>query len=142
MLAAIKRKLSEQEVAKVEALQLPGLRFINEMKRFYVGGTTAAHVLGHVNIEEEGKGGVEISFNKLICGQGGRLLLNVDALKNSYDHALEESVPGANVTLTIDTLIQHYAEKALQSVRAAARAAGAVVGCDRNGRDSRDRKLS
>lgn len=127
VLAAIKRKLSDQEVAKVEALQLPGLRFVNEMKRFYVGGTTAAHVLGHVNIEEEGKGGVEISFNKLICGQGGRLLLNVDALKNSYDHALEESVPGANVTLTIDTMIQHYAEKALQDAVRASRARGGTV---------------
>jgi cell division protein FtsI/penicillin-binding protein 2 len=114
VLVAVKRKLSEKEIPQVEALQLPGFRFINEMKRHYVTGPTAAHVLGFVDMEDRGQGGLEQVYDKLIRGQGGRLLLDVDALKKSYDHSIEESIPGANVTLTIDATIQRYAEQALE----------------------------
>ncbi|MFL6277518.1 MAG: penicillin-binding protein [Blastocatellia bacterium] len=113
VLVAVKRKLTDKEAAQVEALHLGGLRFVNEMKRSYVAGPTAAHVLGFVDIEERGQGGLEQAYDKQIRGKGGRLVLDVDALNKSYDHSLEESIPGANVTLTIDVLIQHYAEQAL-----------------------------
>ena len=113
VLVAVKRKLTEEEATQVDALKLPGLRFVNEMKRNYVAGQTAAHVLGFVDIEERGQGGLEQAYDKQIRGKGGRLVLDVDALNKSYDHSLEESVPGADVTLTIDLLIQHYAEEAL-----------------------------
>ncbi|MFL6212725.1 MAG: penicillin-binding protein [Blastocatellia bacterium] len=114
VLVAIKRKLSDKEAEQVEALKMPGLRFVNEMKRNYVAGQTAAHVLGFVDMEERGQGGLEQAYDKQIRGKGGRLVLDVDALNKSYDHSIEESIPGANVTLTIDLLIQHYAEQALK----------------------------
>src|SRR5581483_2601929 len=113
VLVAVKRKLTDKEADQVEALHLDGLRFVNEMKRHYVADQTAAHVLGFVDMEERGQGGLEQAYDKQIRGKGGRLVLDVDALNKSYDHSLEESIPGANVTLTIDVLIQHYAEQAL-----------------------------
>jgi cell division protein FtsI (penicillin-binding protein 3) len=127
VLAVVKRKLNEKEVAGVEALAIPGLRFINEMKRYYVSGKTAAHVLGFVDIDERGQGGLELSYDKLVRGEGGRLSLDVDALKKSYDHSIEEPVPGANIELTIDTLIQHYAEKALADCIRTTRARGGSI---------------
>ena len=127
VLVAVKRKLKPEEVTRIEALAIPGLRFVNEMKRFYVSGATASHVLGFVDIDERGQSGIELTYDKVIRGQGGRLLLDVDALKKSYDHEIEESVPGVNVTLTIDTLIQHYAEKALAEAVRGGRARGGTV---------------
>lgn len=127
VLVAIKRKLSEKEVASVEALALPGLRFINEMKRYYVTGQTAAHVLGFVDMEDRGQGGLELTYDRVIRGQGGRLTLDVDALKKSYDHSIVESTPGANVTLTIDTTIQRYAEQALTEAIRTHRARGGTI---------------
>jgi cell division protein FtsI/penicillin-binding protein 2 len=125
---AIKRKLTDVEASAIEALGLPGMRFVPEMKRFYVTGATAAHVLGFVDFEEQGKSGVEQAYDQLICGSGGRLLLEVDALKKSYDHQIEEWVPGASVTLTLDTVIQHYVEKALVSaVRTTGSRGGTIV---------------
>src|SRR6185503_19271217 len=122
---AVKRKLDDKEVAQIEKLRLPGLRFIDEMKRFYVSGASAAHVLGFVDIDEKGVGGIELSYDKSIRGQGGRLLLDVDALNKSYDHSVENPIPGANVSLTIDLVIQHHVEKALA---AAVRSTGARGG--------------
>ena len=122
---AVKRKLDDKAVAQVEKLRLPGLRFVNEMKRFYLSGTSASHVLGFVDIDERGVGGIELSYDKTIRGQGGRLLLDVDALNKSYDHSVEQPIPGANVALTIDLVIQHRVEKALA---AAVRSTGARGG--------------
>ncbi|MCI0486559.1 MAG: PASTA domain-containing protein, partial [Blastocatellia bacterium] len=112
---------------RLEATSIPGLRFVPEMKRFYLNGKSAAHLIGFVDIDEKGMGGVELTYDKLIRGQGGRLLVNVDALKNSYDHEIEDSVPGADLTLTIDVMIQHYAEKALSSAVRANRARGGTI---------------
>src|SRR5712692_1037146 len=65
---AVKRRLDDKEVAKVEKLALPGLRFVNEMKRFYVSGRSASHVLGFVDVDEHGGGGIELSCDKMIRG--------------------------------------------------------------------------
>ncbi|HEX8185724.1 MAG TPA: penicillin-binding protein [Blastocatellia bacterium] len=127
VLAVVKRKLNGKEAAQVEALKIPGLRFVNEMKRYYVSGRTASHVIGFVDMDERGQGGLELSYDKLVRGQGGRLSLDVDALKKSYDHSIEEPVPGANIHLTIDTLIQHYAEKALADCIRSTRARGGTI---------------
>jgi cell division protein FtsI/penicillin-binding protein 2 len=127
VLIALKRKLSKKEVEQVERLSLDGLRFVNEMKRYYVADDTAAHILGFVDIDEKGAGGLELSYDKLIRGRGGRLQLDVDALKKSYDHSFEQAQPGANVTLTIDTMVQHYAEEALAAAVRASRARGGTV---------------
>lgn len=127
VLVAVKRKLSTEEMASVDALAIQGLRYVNEMKRFYVSGATASHVLGFVDVDERGMSGIELTYDRLIRGRGGRLLLNVDALKNSYDHQMDESVPGANITLTIDTLIQHYAERALADAVRALNARGGTI---------------
>ncbi|HXU39573.1 MAG TPA: penicillin-binding protein 2, partial [Blastocatellia bacterium] len=124
---AVKRKLDPDEVAAVSKLSLPGLRFVNEMKRFYVTGRTASHILGFVDFDERGVGGIELSYDKLIRGQGGRLLLDVDALNKSYDHSVEEPVPGANVSLTIDLMIQDHVEKALAEAVKSTHARGGTI---------------
>jgi len=124
---AVKRKLTDEEVAEVGKLGLPGLRFVNEMKRFYVTGATASHLLGFVDIDERGVGGIELSYDKLIRGKGGRLLLDVDALNKSYDHSVEEPVPGADVTLTIDLMIQNHIEKALKEAVRSTHARGGTI---------------
>ena len=124
---AVKRKLDDKEVARIEKLGLPGLRFVPEMKRFYVSGASAAHVLGFVDIDERGVGGIELSYDKAIRGKGGRLLLDVDALNKSYDHSVEDPLPGANVSLTIDLVIQHHVEKALAEAVRSTRARGGQI---------------
>ncbi|HXG94243.1 MAG TPA: penicillin-binding protein [Blastocatellia bacterium] len=124
---AVKRKLTEKEAAAVTALNLPGLRFVDEMKRHYVSGPVASHILGYVNIDEYGQSGIERAYDEVIRGQGGRLMLDIDALKKSYGHSVEQSVPGANVTLTIDVLIQSYAERALADAVKSLNARGGTV---------------
>jgi cell division protein FtsI/penicillin-binding protein 2 len=125
---AIKRKLSDKEVDQIDALNLQGFRYINEMKRFYLNGSTAAHVLGFVDMDEKGLSGLERYFDETIRGQEGKMTVTFDALKKPYDHELEKSVPGSNIHLTIDATIQHYAENALrEGIRKSGAKGGTLV---------------
>jgi cell division protein FtsI/penicillin-binding protein 2 len=122
-LVVVKRRLTDKEVEQVEKLNLPpaSYRFINEMKRFYLNNQTAAHLLGYVDMEENGRAGIEQIYNQTIRGDNGKLTLKFDNIKrkdsdprNPYDCIVEQSSQGSNVHLTIDSVIQLYAEKALK----------------------------
>jgi cell division protein FtsI/penicillin-binding protein 2 len=110
---AIKRKLTEKELAAVQRLNCAGLQYVGEMKRSYVNGPVASQVLGFVDVDERGKGGIELSYEKLLRGQPGRLQQDVDALKKVYGHEGQDPTGGGNVSLTIDPVIQGIAERAL-----------------------------
>jgi cell division protein FtsI/penicillin-binding protein 2 len=127
-LVAIKRHLSFQERAQIEALAMPGLQLISEDKRIYVNGSLAAHVLGFVDIDQNGKGGIELKYDELLRGSNGRMLASVDAFRKVYYRQVEGALPGAALRLTIDALIQHYAEEALsEAIRANGARGGTII---------------
>jgi len=123
VMSVIKRKLTDQEVTAVQGLNCAGLQFANEMKRSYINGG-AAQVLGFVDVDERGQGGIELTYEKVLRGQPGRLHENLDALKKPYGHEGQEATAGGNVTLTIDPVVQAIVERAL---------AGAVRKCNARG---------
>ncbi len=55
----IKREITPKQQSKIHALGIPGIGFLTENRRFYPGGPTAAHVLGLVNIDNQGIAGLE-----------------------------------------------------------------------------------
>jgi cell division protein FtsI (penicillin-binding protein 3) len=109
----VKRKVSAEEAKRVRALNLKGVYFQKEMKRFYPKAELAAHVLGHVGIDEDGLAGLEFGMNEQIQGQPGKVLLATDARRQSFRSSEYPGQPGRDVVLTIDSTIQYIAEKAL-----------------------------
>ncbi len=91
----LKRELTPAQQAKILALGLPGIGFRPETRRFYPKGETAAHIIGHVNIDNEGIAGIE----KHIDDQGLR------ALRRAGLTAGKELEP---VRLSIDVRVQHF----------------------------------
>ena len=128
-MVAIKRRLTDAEMAAINALKAPGLHFVDEMKRVYLNGPVAAQVMGFVDAEEKGRGGIEQSYDKVIRGSQGKLLETRDALKKAYDHETEQTpTPGASVSLTIDTEIQARVEQILkEAVRSNGARGGTIV---------------
>ena len=55
----VKRKVSSEEAARVKALNLKGIYFQRETKRFYPKGDLAAQVIGYVGMDDLGLGGLE-----------------------------------------------------------------------------------
>ena len=52
--AYIRRGVAWEDVERLRALNLPGVNFIKEYRRFYPAGETAAHVVGITNIDDVG----------------------------------------------------------------------------------------
>ncbi len=55
----LKREITPQQRAAIHRLGLPGIGFMSENKRVYPNGVGAAHVIGHVNIDNQGIAGIE-----------------------------------------------------------------------------------
>ena len=55
----IKREITPTQQAQIHALGIPGIGFLTENRRFYPGGPTASHILGLVNIDNQGIAGIE-----------------------------------------------------------------------------------
>ena len=57
--AYIKREITPRQQQAIHKLGIPGIGFRVENRRFYPGGAAAAHVLGTVNIDNQGIAGIE-----------------------------------------------------------------------------------
>lgn len=109
----IARKITPEQTARIQALNLRGIYFQKENKRFYPEHSLAAAVLGYVDVDEHGLAGVEYSLDKEIRGRPGRMLVLADARRQWIDRSETKSDIGDTVVLTIDQTIQYIAEKAL-----------------------------
>lgn len=107
------RKLTPEVAERIEALNLRGIYVQKEPVRVYPGRTLASHVLGYVDPDERGLGGIEYAFDKQIRGKPGHVLVTKDARRRGVDRNESAALPGMSVTLTIDENIQYIAEKEL-----------------------------
>jgi cell division protein FtsI (penicillin-binding protein 3) len=127
------RKLSPETVQRITDMNLKGVFFQKENRRVYPQRELAASVLGYVDVDEKGIGGIEYSLDKQIRGRPGKMMVMADGHRRWYDRTESAADPGASITLTIDETIQYIAEKELGRAIAETRAkAGTVVVQDPN----------
>src|SRR5258706_5380247 len=98
--AWIKRRLTDVESETIRKAKLPGIYFQKEDRRFYPQRELASHVLGYVNLDEEGMGGLEYRYNDSVRGDAGRVVIMTDARGRSFHRVEEPSIPGANLVTT------------------------------------------
>lgn len=112
----LRRQLTPRQQADILALGIPGIGFRPEKRRFYPGGSTASHVIGHVNIDNIGLAGMERYID-----QQGHADLRAAGLTS--DTRLEA------VRLSIDLRVQHIVHDVISKAMTnyEAEAAGAVV---------------
>ena len=124
----VARKADAETVERIRSLNLQGIHFQKEPKRFYPKRELAAQVLGYVGTDDQGLSGLEREFNDQLHGRPGKLMISVDARKRWFASVEKESEPGENLVLTIDQNIQYIAERELQRAMEETKAiAGTVV---------------
>src|SRR5258706_3813158 len=124
----IARRMDAESANRVRALNLKGMYFQKESKRFYPKRELASQVLGYVGMDDEGLGGVERSFDEKLRGRPGKMLVSVDARQKSLGRVEKQPEPGDNLVLTIDEKIQYIAERELErTIEATHAEAGTVV---------------
>ena len=111
--AWIARKIDNTTSARVRALNLKGIYFQKESKRFYPKGELAAQVLGYVGLDDDGLGGVEREFQSKLTGKPGQMLITMDNKRRWLGRVEKQPDPGENVVLTIDEKIQYIVEREL-----------------------------
>jgi cell division protein FtsI (penicillin-binding protein 3) len=131
----IKRKADYGETVQVKQLNLPGIYFEKESKRFYPKRELASHVLGYVGMDNEGLNGVEAYYDRLIKGHPGLMQLMADGQQRSYSSVGKLPTAGEDLVLTIDEYIQFVVEQelALQVSKSQAIGGTAIVMDPRNG---------
>jgi cell division protein FtsI/penicillin-binding protein 2 len=126
--AWIARKLPPEKANRIAALNLRGIYFQREGGRFYPKRELAAHVLGYVDIDEKGLGGIEYSLDDAIRSKPGKMMILTDAHRRWYDSSDKAPDTGTSVVLTLDEKIQYIAEKELaQAIQETHARAGTVI---------------
>jgi|HubBroStandDraft_6_1064221.scaffolds.fasta_scaffold89372_1 cell division protein FtsI (penicillin-binding protein 3) len=127
------RKLAPETVERIKGMNLRGVFFQKENRRIYPQRGLAAHVLGYVDVDEKGLGGIEYSLDQQIRGRPGKMMVMADGRRRWYDRRESAADPGASVELTIDQTIQYIAEKELaRAIEETHAKAGSVVLQDPN----------
>ena len=125
--AWVARRVSAETATRVRELNLKGVYFQKEFKRFYPNNELAAHVLGYVGTDDAGLGGLELQFDDDMHGVSGHMLTALDAKRHALGSTENEPQPGENLVLSIDANIQYMAEKALDEQMAKVKAAHGTV---------------
>ncbi|HEY6413363.1 MAG TPA: penicillin-binding protein [Edaphobacter sp.] len=113
--AWVARKLNPDTATRVRELNLKGVYFQKEFKRFYPNNDLAAQVLGYVGTDDTGLGGLERQFDDDMHGTPGHVLTALDAKRHVLGSEESQPMPGENLVLSIDANIQYMAERALDA---------------------------
>jgi cell division protein FtsI (penicillin-binding protein 3) len=125
--AYIARKVDGETSNRIRQLNLHGIYFRKEPKRFYPKRELAAQVLGYVGMDDEGLGGLELKFDDDLRGIPGKELISVDARHKWFSAIDKPPDPGQNLVLTIDQTIQYIAERELEQGMEDTKAIGGTV---------------
>lgn len=114
--AVLKRQVDKTAIDKIKALKVMGIVISPDTKRYYTDKDFLSSVLGNVNIDGVGVSGVELEYNKELTGKPGTYAYEKDLKNNALPNESQyvEPVNGKDVVLTIDEVIQKYAEDAAQ----------------------------
>lgn len=119
------RQLTYLEKEKIENMNLKGIKFIENIKRFYPNGMFASHTIGYTKWNETdrvltGEMGIESYFDEYLQGQNGRVQYLKDkkgyVQPNKEEFVLEEASDGVDIYLTLDSTIQTLLEEAMDNV--------------------------
>lgn len=102
--SVIKKKLSQEEVAKLKDLNLEGISVGQESGRYYPQEELASQVTGFLGAEGKGQYGLEEFYEEILSNE-----------KNFED--VKESKNSPDLILTIDYNIQFEAEKLLKEAK-------------------------
>src|SRR5204862_371908 len=100
--AYVRRQVSPDEARRVGELNLEGIGFLKESRRFYPNKELAAHLLGFVGSDNKGLGGLEAAYDQQIRGKDGQILVQTDARRHAFNRVERPPTTGSTIELTID----------------------------------------
>lgn len=127
----IGKNITEMKKSEIEKLNLPGIDFEENYKRYYPNGNFASYILGYAKTNEEvdkngktvssidGELGIEAKFNDELKGTDGYLMYQQDRFGYKIPDTKEKRIKaldGKNIYLTIDSTVQRFTETEIQNI--------------------------
>ena len=109
----LKRQMPEEVAQEIRKLNIRGIHFSPEPKRYYPHGSLASQLLGFVGLDE-GLAGLENQYETELKGQDGRIEMQTDGRGHQLPQGIEKFIPpvdGYTLELTIDQNIQFIMER-------------------------------
>jgi cell division protein FtsI (penicillin-binding protein 3) len=113
----LKRQLDPQKADHIRALELDGVFFETEYKRFYPAGEVASHLVGFTGVDEHGQEGIELSYDSLLTAEAGVK----QVMKNAHHEIIKDiklvkaATDGQRLALSIDMRLQYIAYRELKA---------------------------
>lgn len=121
----IKSNVEKEISDKIREMDLEGVVVDEDYKRYYPYGELASKVIGFAGGDNQGILGLEVSYDKYLAGQDGKILTTTNARGIEIDGKSEERiepVAGANLYCSLDVNLQKYAQQAAKKVMKAKQA--------------------
>ncbi|MFC7061302.1 penicillin-binding transpeptidase domain-containing protein [Halobacillus seohaensis] len=116
------RNLSKEKMEEIKELELSGINFEEQSKRYYPNGTFASHIIGFARTEDghiTGVAGIEKQMEEYLREEKGKISYERDKYGSKLlnpNEVLTEPENGENVHLSIDQKIQTFLEDAMATV--------------------------
>ena len=129
----VARQLDPPVAERVRGLDLPGIGFVREYRRYYPQIETAAQVIGFAGRDHTGLEGLEQGYEQVMSGAAAKRIVLRDAnagIVLSPRLSLADPEPGRDVHLTLDSHLQHLLERELTAAverHRATRALGVIL---------------
>lgn len=123
------RKVEGAQADRIRAMGLPGVRELEETRRYYPLGTLAGQVLGRANVDQVGIEGCELAFEGRLKGLTGWTILQLDARGGAFQDPRGIGVApqdGEDLVLTLDAVCQAVVEEELGYALETFKAKGAI----------------
>lgn len=124
------RTVPDDTAAAVRKLNLPGIAYLQEPKRFAPDGQLAASVLGTVGTDGRGLSGLEYQYDQRLVGRPGQLQVQQGLHGQTIPgtpQQVEAAVPGTTLRLTLDSAIQYQTEQVLGNEIVSSHAKGGMA---------------
>jgi stage V sporulation protein D (sporulation-specific penicillin-binding protein) len=115
--------ITEEDIRKINELNLPGLIVEKEKWRYYPGGKLGANVIGFVGYDDSGKNmvgryGLEKYYDDYLERNGNNLYVNTFAqiFSNINQNFIQNTGKEADIVTSIDPEVQGYVEKIVTDV--------------------------
>lgn len=128
----VKNKILDADAVRVMAPKLPGVELEAGTRRYYPHGSLASHILGGMSLTDHILAGIEKRYNAVLSGQEGeQISYRVPGGRNYATQIIKPPVPGKDIVLTIDAMIQYIVEKELaRAVAGHGASSGTVIVMD------------
>lgn len=113
----LKRRIDPGLADRIKSLNLTGLYFEREFRRYYPASEVTAHLLGFTDIDDFGQEGIELAYDKLLAGTPGSKRVIRDGKKHIIENLenIRSPIPGQDLVLSIDQRLQYLAYRELKT---------------------------